>query len=96
MRRGHKSKCSWPCLILSSLYKQLAPHLKIGVPKNNMVCDFNTIWAVEAAIIVQLDTLPISSTLDLMLYLYLQCTLRCSVQCTGAVYFTAPVNVLVQ
>ena len=50
-----------------------------------MVCDFNTIWAVAAAIIVQLDTLPISSTLDSMLYLYLQCTLQCSVQCTGAV-----------
>ena len=47
-----------------SLYKQLAPHL-IGVHKSNMVCDFNTIWAVAAAIIVQLDTLSISYTLGI-------------------------------
>ena len=52
MRRVHKSKCSWPRLILISLYKQLAPHLKIRVHKSNTVCDFNTIWAVAAAIIV--------------------------------------------
>ena len=57
MRRVHKSKCLWPRLILISLYKQLVPHLKIGVHKSNMVCDFNKIWAVAAAIIVQLDTL---------------------------------------
>ena len=63
MRRGQKSKCSWPHLILISLYKQLAPHLKIGVHNSNTVCDFDTIWAVAAAIIVQLDTSSISSTL---------------------------------
>ena len=40
-----------------SLYKQLAPHLKIGVHKSNRVGDFNTISAVAAAIIVQLDSL---------------------------------------
>ena len=27
-----------------------------GVHKSNTVCDFNTIWSVAAAIIVQLDT----------------------------------------
>ena len=48
---------AWPHLILISLYKQLAPHLKIGVHKSNTVCDFNTIWAVAADNIVQLDTL---------------------------------------
>ena len=53
----------WPRLILICLYKQLDPHLKIGVHKSNTGSDFHTIWAV-AAIIVQLDTLPISSTLD--------------------------------
>ena len=45
--------------MLISLYKQLAPHLKIRVHKRNMVCDFDTIWAIAAAIIVQLDTLYI-------------------------------------
>ena len=49
----------WPCLILISLYKQLVPHLKIAVHKGNTVCDFDTIWAHAAAIIVQLDTLYI-------------------------------------
>ena len=43
----------WPCLILISLYKQLAPHLKIGVHKSNTVRDFDTIWAIAAAIIIQ-------------------------------------------
>ena len=38
--------------------------LMIGVYKSNTVCDFNTIWTLAAAIIVQLDTLPISSTLE--------------------------------
>ena len=52
-----KHQFSWPCLILISLQKQLALHLKIGVHKRNTVYDFDTIWAVQAAIIVQLDTL---------------------------------------
>ena len=52
----------WPCLILISLYKQLAPHLNIGVHKSNTVCDFDTIWALAAAII----TLSISSTIGIM------------------------------
>ena len=46
----------WPCLIHISLYKQLAPRLKIAVQKSNTVCDFDTIWTHAAAIIVQLDT----------------------------------------
>ena len=58
----------WPHLILISLYKQLAPYLNIGVHKSNTVCDFDTVWAHAAAIIVEVDTLSISSTLDNMNY----------------------------
>ena len=62
IRHGHEHFELWPHLIFISLYKQLAPHLKVGLHKSNTVCDFDTIWAVTAAIIVQLDTLPILST----------------------------------
>ena len=50
-RCGHENFDLWPHLILISLYKQLAPHL---VHKSNTVCDFNTVWAIAAAIIVQI------------------------------------------
>ena len=70
MRCGHNSKCLWPSLILISLYKQLAPHLKIGVHKSNTVYDFNTIWAVAAAITVQLDTLYIIYSCQYSIYYF--------------------------
>ena len=66
MRHGHK--CSLPHLIIS-LYNQLAQYLKIGdleCTGSNPVCDFDTIWAVAAAIIVQLDALLLSCTLDIV------------------------------
>ena len=66
MRRGHK--CSLPHLIIS-LYNQLAQNLKIGdleCTESDPVCDFDTIWAVAAAIIVQLDALLLSCTLDIV------------------------------
>ena len=34
--------------------------------ESNPVCDFDTIWAVAAAIIVQLDALLLSCTLDIV------------------------------
>ena len=66
MRRGHN--CLLPHLIIS-LYNQLAQNLKIGdleCTESNPVCDFDTIWAVAAAIIVQLDALLLSCTLDIV------------------------------
>lgn len=47
-----------------SLYKMFAQKSMIGVHKGNTVCDFNTISAHTAAIVVQLHTLPLSFTLD--------------------------------
>ena len=64
MRRGQASKSLWPRLVLLSLYKAVS----IGVHKGNTVCDFDTIWAVATAIIVQLDTLFLSYTLDFAIW----------------------------
>ena len=59
--------------MLFSLYKQSAPHLKIGVCKSKMVCDIDTNWALAAAIIiVQLVTLLLYLTTQNDNY-FLQC-----------------------